>query len=246
MALKFYWRCEGTTLDGTHDFTAGDTTASAGSAGAINSDAARFGTNGIDCPTASDNMNFAVSGTDLVDPSVGSAAFSFRLVAFVSGQSMLNIRGTSTNDNITVTTLGTDDATGRELRLRYRSTSGGAENRTVDTTNANLAENTWYACVARWDATADLIRLEVYDASGTLIEGVTGSTSISVLTDVVGVYWGEVGAVGGSDLHVDNVFIADAYAEPLEDFLDITSYTAYGASGFNASWARNSNQVISL
>ena len=34
--------------------------------------------------------------------------------------------------------------------------------------------------------------------------------------------------------HIDNVFIADAYDEPLEDYLDITSYTEYGGAAASA------------
>ena len=32
MALRFFWRCESTTLDGTDDYSAGDTTATANGA----------------------------------------------------------------------------------------------------------------------------------------------------------------------------------------------------------------------
>ena len=48
MALTFYWRCEGTTLDGTHDYSAGATTMTAiGGGESISATAAKIGSNGV-------------------------------------------------------------------------------------------------------------------------------------------------------------------------------------------------------
>jgi hypothetical protein len=228
MALLFFWRCEGTTLDGTHDYSAGDTTATLNSGALINADAARIGTNGLDIPTASDNARF--DAASIIAPAVGSLALSVRFTTFASGRSVAWAFGTNTLDQILLETTGTDDATGRELRIRYRSTTGGAENVVLATTAADLALATWYGVVIRWDATANLLKLEIYNDDGSLRTEVSSTSAISPPADLVSMWWGESGA-GAIDLHLDNLFIADTYEEPLEDFLDITSYTEYGAAG---------------
>lgn len=230
MALKFFWRCEGTTLDGTHDYSAGDTTATLTSGAAINTDAARIGTNGLDCPTIGDYASFAISSGDLISQSVGALAFSFRLVAFLPSNSLFQAKNSANSSQITVQMIGTDDATGRELQFRIRL-HGGID-KSVGTTAANLALNTWYAVVCRWDEPANDMRIEVYDAAGSLITAVEDlATNFDQPTGLDSLRIGETLNFGSSDFHIDNVFIADTYAEPLENFLDITSYTEYGASG---------------
>jgi hypothetical protein len=228
MALLFFWRCEGTTLDGTHDYSAGDTTATLNSGALINTDAARFGTNGLDIPTASDTARF--NAASIINGAEGSVALSVRFTTFASGRSLLMAFGTNVLDQIRIETTGTDDATGRELRVRHRTTAGGAENVVIATTAADLELNVWYGVVARWDTTADSLKLEIYNSDGSLRTEVSSSSAITAQTDIVNLWWGEDGA-GAIDMHMDNLFIADTYEEPLEDFLDITSYTEYGAAG---------------
>jgi len=225
-AMLFFWRAEGTTLDGTHDFTAGDNTATLASAAAINTDAARFGTNGLDLPTGADNANFTITTNDIVNPAEGSAAFSFRVTTWVAGNTLFHVRGTSANDTINVSMLGTD-----ELRFRYRSTAGGVENVVLDTTAANIATATWYGVVVRWDSTADRLEIEVYNSSDTLIHEPTPSSSaISTQADITTLSWGDVSNTGSSDIHMDAVMVSNDADETLQSYLSYTSYTQIGGS----------------
>lgn len=230
MALKFFWRCEGTTLDGTHDFTAGDNTATLNSAAVINTDAVRVGTNGLDCPTSNDHAKFVVSSGDIIHSTTGSFALSFRITTFTAGAWLFTALNTGASTNfIQFDMVGTDDATGRELRFQIRQAGNPAHS--ITTTGADLAEGTWYAAVCRYDQTANDIGIEVYNSDGSLRTSIYDTTTSFLVP--TGINELRIGEGGGTavDEHIDNVFCADAYAEPLEDFLDITSYTAYGASG---------------
>ena len=239
-APTFFWRMEGTTLDGTHDFTAGDSTAALNSLAAINTDAVRIGTNGLDCPTSSDHAQFDVSSGDLISQSVGSLGFWFRLQSFTSGASLFRAHNTGTiNNHIQVELSGTDDATGREIGLRIRLNL--AINAVLVTTDADLQLDTWYRLVVRWDEPNSDRRIEVYNDDGaarTSIEDLT--TDFDQPTGINTMFVGD--ATGGTlDLHMDNFVIANAYNEPIEDNLTITSYTAYGggASGLLLRRRRN-------
>ena len=125
---------------------------------------------------------------------------------------------------------GTDDSTGRELLLRIRM-AGGA-NVTLATTAADLQLNTQYFVVARWDEPNNDRRLEVYDSAGSLITAVEDLTTN--YDQPSGINELRIGRTSGmnNDMHIDNVFIADAYAEALEDFYNITSYTDYGVNDY--------------
>lgn len=232
MALdKFYWRCEGTTLDGTHDFTAGDSTAVLNSTAAINADGALVGTNGLDCPSSNDYAQFVVSAGDIIGSSEGSLAFKFRIVAHAPAQTLFRAyNSASINSHIKVASIGTDDATGREIEFRIRRTGGA--NVAISTTAADLALNTEYAALARWHETNGDMRLEIYNADGSLRTSVENLASgFQSPTSIDTLLFGVSEGVGSPDYHLDNLMISSTYGEPLEDNLDIDSYTNYGGGG---------------
>lgn len=230
MALKFFWRCEGTTLDGTDDFTAGDNTATLNSAAAINTDAVRYGTNGLDSPSTQDYASFTISSQDLASLTLGSFGFAFRITSFLNGVIMFAATELATpNNHIRITMVGTDTDTGRELEFSIRRSGSGAA--TLTTTDANLLLNTWYHVIGRYDQPNNDRKLEVYDTNGTLITSVEDTSTAYNAPNAFDIL--QVGVVNGSgtiDVHTDNFFIGDVYAEPIEDNFDITSYTQYGAT----------------
>jgi hypothetical protein len=111
MALTFFWRCEGTTLDGTHDYSAGGTTATGSSSAAINATAARVGTNGVQAPTASDYYSLSATG---IYGTTGAAAFSL----YVAG-------GTWVADAVPFLLDGTGGAGSSNDRVRVTTVTGG-------------------------------------------------------------------------------------------------------------------------
>lgn len=224
MALKLYWRCEGTTLDGTHDFTAGDNTATLNSIAAINTDAAKLGTNGLDCPSASDYAIFAISSGDLFDRLVGKFGFWLRFEATPdSGSQIFTAQGTLANDFIRILAIGD------ELRFDFRQDGNSVVS--LSTTAANMTTATWYWVEASWDQPNNDRRIAVYDSSGALINAVEDTaTAYLAPNDLITLNIGNFGGGGTFNNHYDNVFVADAYAEDLLTFRDITSYTEYGAA----------------
>lgn len=228
-SVNFFWRAEDVTLDGTHDFSVGDTTATLISTADTVPGAAHIGTNGLDIPSSNDSAQFAISSGDLISPGTGAIAFWFRMVTF-TGASMFNANINATpNTNITILQNGTDDATGREILLRNRL--NGVSNVTLFTTDADLALNTWYFVVARYDEPNNDRRIEIYNEDGSL-RGTPAEDLNTNFDQATGMDTLRIGEVGGSsiDVHLDNIFIADDYNEPLEDKMNITSWTEYESS----------------
>jgi hypothetical protein len=252
MALRFFWRCESTTLDGTDDYSASDTTATANGAVSLDAGASRVGTNGILVGGGGQHYRFdnTTIGNDLTTE--GSMAFSYRVTANPAGLADFGVilRGAGSNDYFKTRIVNSYTGDAGTVRFVTRSSdTGGAEVSLNPSSGANaLADATWYGVVVRWDQVNSLRRLEVYDSAGALIEAVENTSAFVApisFTSSTGIRIGEDSGFAVT-AHIDNVFIADAYDEPLEDYLDITSYTEYGGGGggFQSAWACNSNQVI--
>jgi hypothetical protein len=141
---------------------------------------------------------------------------------WADGTYLFYVSGTAGGDAIFVAMTGTD-----ELIMAHKV--NGAYNVNVSTTAANLTTGVWYGVVARWDTVANVFRVEVYDALGALIQGVENTAqNLAMQADTTTIQIGTIDA--GAVCSFDNIFIANDYDEPLEDFLTITSYTAYGAA----------------
>ena len=227
MALKFFCRCEGSTLDGTHDYSAGDTTWALSNASFTNT-APKVGTNSLAITANSGNAQLDISSQDLIAGAQGAVGFWFRVGTWQNGGSLFNASNSSApNDNIRVYMTGTD-----ELVFGYRQ--NGGSNFLVTTDGANIALDTWYFVVGRWHFANDIQSIEIYTAdTGAAVytnnvpnapfDG-TAVTSYDNLT---------IGNIGSniSQAYFDNIFIADTYDEAIEDYRVITSYTEYGVSG---------------
>jgi hypothetical protein len=242
MALRFFWRCEGTTLDGTHDFTAGDSTATVQGTVSIDAAAANIGSNGI--LVGAGNSHYRFDNTDgasqIVNRSEGAIAFWFRITTNPSGLApILQARGINANDYIAFQ-LNNGFATDTGIaRLQYRSTdTGNPGTVNVIATGTGMSLNTWYFGVIKWDA-ATGTAIEVYNSSGTLIQSATSAGAFVAPLDFnlnTGLRIGEAAGISMVG-HIDNVFIGSEY-EDGDIFVtnrSITSYTAYDAGGGGAS-----------
>lgn len=231
MALKFFWRCEGTTLDGTHDYSAGDTSATATGSAAIATAAVKVGSNGVECVNGTDYYAFDSASIATIDQGSMACWFQYKTAVPTAGYLIpLTIREQSPAQ--TDDLIGIQSEASQELRLSLRKE--GSAIVTLATTAANLAIDTWYFVTASWHLSADKRRIRVYDASGSLIQEVEDTS-----TDLAGCTPGTVDTirVGNNSSHtsgvyVDNVFIGDAYADADTFYSkrDITSYTQYSGS----------------
>jgi hypothetical protein len=223
MALTFFWRAAGETLDGTDDYSAGDTTATVAGTAAI-------GSNGIEAVDAADY--YYLNPTSIAATAEGAAAFSIQFPSAVpaSGYDF----GIRFRDSGGTNYMGSRTA-GSSTGFAFRSAKAGATN-TTTTSGVTISIATWYSVVLRWDFVGDLMRIEVYDASGNLL-GTPGEDTASDTSDYepTGPYSSsgfQIGNISSQNIacYLRNIFVADDYAEPLEDFLNITSYTQYGVT----------------
>jgi len=227
MALTLFWRCEGTTLDGTHDYSAGDTTATAsgGTPASISATAVKIGTNGILC--SGTNSNMALDSASIAATAEGAFAAWVWVTTWVAGSSVINVNGSNGNNRIRVVTIGTSGSGNFELRCKQ----AGQTERQIATTAGNLATGNWYFIVATWKSATTSATLDVYDSSGTIISGcaVSGTyASTNVPAELTTCKWGDEGAANASS-YIDNIFWGSVIADAAT-FLtkrDITSYTEY-------------------
>lgn len=231
-ANLFFTRCESDTLDGTHDHSVGDTSATGVNTPTYSSAAAKIGTNGCENTANGAHNEFTVSTDDIIQRDEGSVGLWVQFpTTWITGQLVFVANGASANDNIRIETVGTDDATGREFLFRHRV--AGISNFTVSTNDVDVQLATWYFVVIRWDEAADDRRLEVYNTSLSLV-----GTPAQDLTTVFGQQTGaftlmEFGdtAVHNRDVYIDNVMIDDDYSATLETKGNISSYTNYSGGG---------------
>lgn len=225
MALTLFSRCEGTTLDGTHDYSAGDTTWTLVSGAEFSASGVKVGTNGLHAPSGDDYAQ--LDAASIVDRTVGTVAFWLRINTAGSGSWILNLQGTAAADRITI------EGGGGDLTLRHRV--NGGNNITLSTSSAGLTTDTWYFVQAHWSAANDDLRLEVYNSAGTLIQAVENLSANlgGSPADIVSIQAGTQQASGR--FSIDNIFIGSAYTDDFLASRDITSYTSYGGASASKS-----------
>ncbi len=225
MALKFFWRFEGTTLDGTHDFTGGDSTATTNGSASLSATAARVGTNGGLFPASGGHQFRFDTSTGIVDRLLGAVGFSFRVTTAPSGvQGILNISGSAGNNYVFEVVAG---------EMRVTTNLEGTGESSLITTAAGITTNLWYGILYRWDHVGNRRTIEVYNASNALIDSIVDNTAFTVPADLAASDGMRIGNTDGNDAvcHFDNLFIGDTYAEPIESNFTITSYTGYSGGG---------------
>ncbi len=228
MALTFFWRFENsTTLDGTHDYSAGDTTATVNSAAAFQTATTVVNGYSGDYPTASDYHSFASASIwSNAAGYINVFASAFYINTWVAGSMLAQFwEAAATNNHVNVSMSGTSGSGNLNLQMRI---SGGATTN-ITLTGNNIALSTLYYYIVRLNRSTGVARIELYNSAGSLIDSAetTSIPSADFPSTIDTMLVGE-SAGGASDFYLDNFFVADTYAEPIEDNLSITSYTQYG------------------
>ena len=225
MALTFFSRCESDTLDGTHDYSAGDTTWTLSSLVEFSTSGVKIGTNGLYTPGGDDYG--VLAATSILAPAAGTVAFWLRFDTYGAGSVLIEMAGTGGSDYIR---LGTNYANGFEFR--HRSSVGN--NQAISTSSITLTGSTWYFVQMHWSAALDSLHLSIHDSSGSLIEDVENTSAGlgAAMADMVEIRMGT--QFGGARVSIDNVFFGSAYADDFLSNRDITSYTGYGGGGASA------------
>ena len=225
MALTFFWRCEGATLTAGVDYSAGDTTATAANSATIDAAAARYGTNGV-LTAATATSRYGFDPTSIVNKAVGAVGFSFRFPSSLPPAA--NSYGVRIENAAASDTLGTEISS---TYVRLRATKNGVGS-AYATATYSPSTATWYGVVFRWDFANDRMACELYDASGNLLASGenTGATVSDYEIDALTTYGLRVGNSTGAGtivMHVDNVFVADAYDEPIQNNFGISDIDDY-------------------
>lgn len=231
--VTWFWRAEGTTLSGTDDKSAGDTTATANGGVSISATAAKVGSNGILTTDANDYYEFASASISITSQGAAGGWIQFKTALPGSSNNhplRLADSGASTNG----LNIGTN--TGNDARFRMSRT--GSSDIDLSATNCNFALDTWYFIIVRWHIANDDRKVECYNSSGTLIdsnEDLTTDLSANEPSAHDVIRWG--GGSSANPVWIDNLFISQEYAEPIENFMSITSFVpTYTAGPTNGSF----------
>lgn len=233
MAIKLFWRCESTTLDGTHDYSSADNTPTASGSPTIDATAGMVGTNGINSP-GSALTSYDLDAASIVG-SIGSVGYWLKFVTAVptAGSSAgFQLQGVSGTDILAVYT----DAS-LELAFRHQQDGGTAVN-TPKTASANLSADTQYGVIIRWDfsnVASVSKKIEVYDSSGTLIDSaeVTATDyTTTAPTAQTTLRLGRHSTANTNAQYSDNFVIGDGYTDVTAAMLAYTSYTQFASIPF--------------
>ena len=241
MALTLFWRCEGATLDGSHDYSAGDAVATANGSTTLDAAAAKIGSNGILINASSERYSF--DPASIISTSVGSIGFWVRFVTSMPGAPHFYFycRGTNSNDYLTIASVGT----GGQVELQLRNNVGGLLplSTASGTVDANMAADQWYFITASWDIANDDRRIRVYNSSGTLIQHHEDTSTDLASYEPAnfttgGLQIGDTSGWGATIVgHYDNIFIGSAYddADTFAEKRDIASYADYAGGSSNGA-----------
>lgn len=227
MTITLFSRCEGSTFDATHDYSAGDTTWSAsGSPGpSFSSTNPKVGTNCILIPEIANY--FALASASIVTPGEGCVGFWLRVESWQDGGIVFNAYlSTQTSRYIRATLVGTD-----EMRLAIRNPDAGPAVE-LSTNAANLTTAAYFFILFRWrDAGGENDReISVYNSSLTLLQTVTDlATAYEHPGSIDTLAIGDLGAAGGT-YRVDNLFVGNSWDDAADILANanITSWTEFG------------------
>lgn len=221
-ALKFFWRSETTTLSGTDDYSAGDTTATSSNSPSVSATASIVSGNGVLADSSGDA--YAFDPTSIVDPNKGALAY------WVKFPTALNsvCTGVEFYQSSAGTLRVSRNSGSGQLYLDIRKSGGGTY--FLTTTGTTISAGNSYFIIAEWDINTTYRRIRVYDSGLTLIASATDSatdfsTGIGTYNNI---YVGDAD-YGGQTMYVDNVFIGSEATDG-DTFLtnaSITSYTSY-------------------
>lgn len=239
MALTFFWRCEtsGSSAITTGDYSPGFTRIDLINSGDLSTTQARAGTYSLRHPTAVAGGAATYASNELGGSwpgNAGAVGFSvYQESTFGSGNTGTGFGFRCRNDANThrMDITYTGDTTGKNLGVRLIGPSGTID--IVALTGDQFDVDAWYGVVLRFDYANDKIRLELYNASGTLVDSATStSTDLSgyIPSDWGVLVFGQASSSHPDNVYFDNYLIADSYDEPLQNNFAIASYDDYDGS----------------
>ena len=229
MALTFFWRFENSlTLDGTHDFTAGDSVATVNDTATFNNTQSRSGYAGY-YDGANDYHIF--DAASIAVAAEGSVAFWVRMETWTTGTCLLRIGATATGNNQIFVRM---DGAGGSGNLLFRLSQQGGSQCNLTTNSGNMGANAWYFVVLKWKSATTSASIDIYDTTGASVSSASTTTTYTsgcVPSTIDTIKLGDDGA-GTGNFWLDNAFLGSSIDDAATFFTkrDITSYTEYAAA----------------
>lgn len=232
MALTFYWRCESGTLDGTHDYSAGDTTATNNNTPNYTTGARLVGSTGNGLLTSGDSRAM-FDAASIWTVSQGSIGFWVQTTDFSLDTDRKCFALTEATSNQCVRVHLTGAGSGSTDVTVYTN-DGRTGQATIATSGVAMATGSKYFVTFQWNTATNSRRVAVYNSSLVLIDD-TEDTSTSFTVDgTPSQIW--VGNMGSWRGYQDNVFIGSAYTDApiFVTNAAIESYTSYAVADTTA------------
>jgi len=210
--ITFWWRCETADFSGTNgveDYSAGDDTATLNSSAAINTDAVKYNTNGLDCPGGEDYAEFTVSSDDIIDADEFRIGFWYYAIVSENDGIMINI-GQDFNNKIDIYIYTTDG-------IYWDWKDGNTTRTALSILDAGITVSTWHFIEFAGKVSTDY--REVF------VDGVSkGSSSETIGTFIPTTL--KIGIVNdvANDYYHDEIKISNDSTRDLNALKDITDY----------------------
>ena len=204
--VAFWWRAEALDFsagNGTTDYSAGDDVATAVGDAAINADAKKIGTNGLDIPSGYDYAWFTVSADDILASSESRVGFWFRYTTWVDGSTIF-----AANDNSPLTRIQLQMVDSNELRFYWYDNLGARTN--LDSSGLDLASATWYFIEMAWKTATDYREIFV---NGNSVES-SSQTIADAGVSLNVMYFGNITG-NAPDFHMDNMMTSSDSTDAL-------------------------------
>jgi hypothetical protein len=214
-SLTFFWRCESATLDGTDDYSAGDTTASDANV-TYTTDAVKMGTNGMDADGANHYSTF--TSTSIINDAGGTISFWFYVNTWVDEAKLFQVwEGGS--DYIFGRLDGTD-----EFQV-YNYNASGPTNQQLTTTTANLVTGVWYFLEYSWDTSGNSHTLTISQTTrGDKADQTEDETLVAISSGTL--YIGNATA-NAADMYIDGIMIFNEAGVNAYQYKDTAAYTDF-------------------
>lgn len=205
--ILFWWRCEGVTLDGSLDHTEGaDSVGSLVSGAAINTDAVKYGTNGLDIPTTNDYVEFGVTSGDMISSAEGRLGCWFEFTTWVDNALLFDYRHSDASNAMGVKMLSGDG-----LYWYWTDNSNGRV--ALSIVDADLdTPGVWYFLEFAWKTSTNYREIFVNGAS----KGSSSSTIETFTTDEFCRFGNK--SANAADFFIDNIMISNLSATSSRDF----------------------------
>ena len=251
MALTYFWRGESTTIDATHDYSAGSdlvtrigTTASTGGTAGISGGGAAESAGSLQGgygTFAGTVVGSTADGVTYPSTLEFAMACSFKLTGTVGGAfgrsvGFMRLNGNQTNE----IDVGMD--LDEKLFVEAESTYTLLPLTKRITLATTPVADQWYGLVLRWSTPDSKFKLELYTHNGsyggaaTLVEssentdaGLGDYTPAFLSSGSSALAWFKQSGYSHGQVW-DNMMVANNYDEPIQDNFTISSYTEYNAA----------------